>query len=156
MKILENPVALPGKCACCGASDNDDGRKYVDIGFELDFYGVVYFCTHCLSEIAAAVGYVAPSLFKVVEEENFELANKVSGLSAENVKLRVALDHLDFLGTGSDSDVSTTVVEESTEPKRPVDPKPAKPVDESGHTNVPKTRKSSKSTTTADFDDFLE
>lgn len=51
-KLLERPVALPGKCACCGAVD----RPVVDFGFDLDFYGVVYLCTTCLGEASEVAG----------------------------------------------------------------------------------------------------
>lgn len=45
-RYLERPAIAPGKCAVCGAVD----RPVVDIGLDLDFYGVVYFCVDCLGE----------------------------------------------------------------------------------------------------------
>ena len=45
-KMLERPVALPGKCACCGAVN----KPVLDFNFDLDFYGAVYLCVECLGE----------------------------------------------------------------------------------------------------------
>lgn len=40
----EKPLASPGKCAVCGAVD----RPVIDFGFDVDYYGAVYFCVDCL------------------------------------------------------------------------------------------------------------
>lgn len=141
MQIIPLPLALPGKCIVCGASNNDDGRQYIDFGLEIDFYGVVYFCTHCMSETAVAIGYRSPSLFAVIEEENIEFAGKLSELSAENVKLRVALSQLDFLGTHGAIVDFDPGIEEPADTKRSDDSESIKPSDEPGRTNVSKARK---------------
>jgi hypothetical protein len=138
IQVLANPIALPGKCVICGASDNDDGRKYIDIGFELDFYGVFYFCTHCMSEMAASLGYISPSLFKVVEEENLEASNKIRELEAENVKLRVALNSVDFLGTLRAPSSGVADNQEPVEPKRSTSTKSLKSNNEPRSSNVSK------------------
>lgn len=49
VRLLDRPLAVPGKCAICGAVD----RKVIDIGFNLDYYGAVYFCVICIKEITA-------------------------------------------------------------------------------------------------------
>lgn len=49
-RILDVPDVQPGKCANCGSSKND-GRKYVDFGLHVDFYGAVYLCGWCLADI---------------------------------------------------------------------------------------------------------
>lgn len=43
-KYSEKPLASPGKCAVCGAVD----RPVIDFGFDLDYYGAVFFCVDCL------------------------------------------------------------------------------------------------------------
>lgn len=53
-KVLERPFALPGKCAICGAVD----KPVIDFGFDLDFYGVVYFCIECVQDAALITGMV--------------------------------------------------------------------------------------------------
>lgn len=54
-RILAVPDVPPGICSNCGAS-KQDGRKYVDIGRHIEWYGAVYFCTLCLNDIAKAAG----------------------------------------------------------------------------------------------------
>lgn len=151
VKVLDFPVALPGKCVICG-SVGGDGRKFIDIGFELDFYGVIYFCEYCFSQTATGLGYIAPSLFKVIELENEELAYKVSLLEAENVKLRTALSELDFLGTRGISGVAEHTAKSPVKREKSPDPKPAKQINEPGSSNVPKTGSNKQST---DFEELL-
>lgn len=45
--LLERPLAHPGNCRICGAVD----RPVIDFGAD-DDRGAVYFCTHCLTEVA--------------------------------------------------------------------------------------------------------
>jgi hypothetical protein len=61
--ILDIPNCKPFQCANCG-STKDDGRKYVDFGLDIDWYGIVYICGMCLKDIATAFG-----LFKELEEK---------------------------------------------------------------------------------------
>lgn len=150
MKLLPLPVALPGKCIICGASDNDDGRQYIDIGFEIDFYGVIYFCSHCMSEAAVAIGYRSPSLFQVIDDENKSLLKEFAELSAENVKLRVALNQLDFLGSNDSANNVGVNTKEPVKQKRPDNHKPAKQINEPRPTNVSKTGNDDL----GDFEDF--
>lgn len=95
-----------------------------------------------MSEIAVAIGYRSPTLFKIIEEENLNFVSELAGLSAENVKLRVALNNLDFLGT-NDSDAFVGVDAKPTvEVERRDNPEPAKQITKSGRADVPKTGKS--------------
>lgn len=55
-QLLSSPIAVPGKCACCGTAT----RPVVDFGMTLEFYGAVYFCETCLAEAARAIGFVSP------------------------------------------------------------------------------------------------
>ena len=50
-RILDIPDKKQAKCANCGATKND-GRKYVDFGLEVDWYGIVFLCGKCLHDIA--------------------------------------------------------------------------------------------------------
>ena len=70
-RILDMPNSQPGKCANCGAS-KVDGRKYIDFGLEVEWYGTVHICSLCLIDIAGAAG-----LFEELENKllQIELAN---------------------------------------------------------------------------------
>jgi hypothetical protein len=54
-RILQMPDQKPSKCANCG-STKVDGRKYVDFGLEVDFFGIVFLCEYCLEDIAKNMG----------------------------------------------------------------------------------------------------
>lgn len=73
-RILAVPDVSPGKCANCGSS-KDDGRKYVDFGLHVDWYGAVFICGSCLHDIAHKVG-----LFASLEEQLYEALNKKASL----------------------------------------------------------------------------
>lgn len=57
-KLLDRPMALPAKCAVCGAVD----RPVIDFGLDVEWYGVVYFCTECFTAAAQILGLVDGSL----------------------------------------------------------------------------------------------
>lgn len=153
MQILPHPLVLPGKCSLCGSSDNTDGRKYIDIGFEIDFYGVIYFCTHCFSQIADAIGFSSAEVNDSTYQEMVRLSFRVSELEAENVKLRVALNNLDFLGSAGSPLSYDSGFEKPVESERSDNPKSSKSIDEPGSTNVSKTGKS-KPSIEDEFDDL--
>lgn len=71
-RLLNVPDASPGKCCNCGAS-RSDGRGYLDVGLHVEWYGAVYFCGHCLRELATAMG-----LFTALETEVKELKSRLN------------------------------------------------------------------------------
>lgn len=123
-RILAVPDFKPGKCANCGASKND-GRKYVDFGLEVDFYGTVYICGTCVTDIASNMG-----LFNQLRDEVASLHMKllkirqdsVNGVELKDEFLRIFKEVQDYIASlpaisdSSDAD-SGTVVDESKEPE---------------------------------------
>lgn len=83
-RILDVPDQAPGKCANCGASKND-GRKYVDFGLQVDWYGVVHLCGHCLGDVSQAMGLFDELRSKL--EESQSNAKKIEGLKEKGVEL---------------------------------------------------------------------
>jgi hypothetical protein len=67
--INDVPSFPPGKCANCGASKND-GRKYIDFGLEIDWYGTVYLCGECLHDVSSEMGLYANSNAQLEEALN--------------------------------------------------------------------------------------
>lgn len=116
-QTVEHPVALPGKCVVCG-SVGGDGRKFVDCGFELEFYGVVYFCEHCWKEGCESLGISTREDVIALREALDECWNWLQEAKAENVKLRDGLSRLDFLRTPEPSDIPSTPIEEPIEPEK--------------------------------------
>lgn len=87
-RIEDVPRTQPGKCANCGASKND-GRRYVDFGLLVDWYGTVYLCGECLHDVASEMG-----LFNDLEQELAEVKERVQSgeaLSEEGVRIYSAL-----------------------------------------------------------------
>lgn len=70
--IEDVPYFAPGKCANCGASKND-GRRYINIGLDLEWYGFVYFCGECIKDIANTMG-LFDNLSKQLYEKEGEIA----------------------------------------------------------------------------------
>ncbi len=87
-RIYDFPPVQPSKCANCGSS-KVDGRKYVDIDLQVDWYGVVYFCTLCLHDIADKAG-LYDELSAEIERAN-NTALKLSTLAEQGKRLRVEL-----------------------------------------------------------------
>ena len=54
--IVDNPPQ-PAKCAGCFGEDIN-GRRFVDTGTSLDYYGAVLICTDCADAIAYSLGFV--------------------------------------------------------------------------------------------------
>lgn len=69
---LAVPDVQPGKCCNCGSSKND-GRGYIDVGLHIEWYGAVFFCKHCLKELATAMG-----LFEQLETQLAEALAKLN------------------------------------------------------------------------------
>ena len=99
--ILDSPIKKPGVCALC-TSPGGDGRQFVDFGKSVEWYGVVYFCTFCISEAARLLGFVSPDevnvkntqingLNDILGETNDERGQFAEAYDAAMVLLR---DHL--------------------------------------------------------------
>ena len=86
--IQGTPPALPGKCALCGTTEG----PVIDFGFELDFYGVVYFCVNnCLVEVANAMFYLSPEQHRELLDELLEANTEIGNLEEQNEELKSAL-----------------------------------------------------------------
>ena len=57
-QIIEGtPPCAPGKCVVCGITEG----PFVDFGFELNFYNVVYFCLiNCVRELYNLLKFISP------------------------------------------------------------------------------------------------
>lgn len=71
-QLLDRPLAIPGKCVICGAVD----RPVIDTRWNIDYYGVVYFCIDCLREVASILGMVDGSLLREAEVNSAQAFEK--------------------------------------------------------------------------------
>lgn len=143
--VNSNQMIAPGKCAVCGAFSHG---TFIDFGFELDYYGVVYICIeNCFKELANLQDYYSPAQHKMAMAE----------LEAKRFELNEALDKIEILerivndlrNIGYDNPtpvsnpvpqpsnpqpvaVPTGVMPKSAKPKS----RSAKPANEQGHPGV--------------------
>lgn len=154
-RILDTPDIETSKCANCGSCKND-GRKYIDFGLHVDWFGAVFLCGRCLQDIAQSMG-----LFKQLEDR-LAIANdsllKIRNVQQQGVDLRADLLQTfgevqkyfaDLRITGDDPipNTSTSVVTESPTTESGTDkvksgtdatkPRPVKSTSSSGSKNLP-------------------
>jgi hypothetical protein len=91
-----NPPNLPGKCVVCGNSGGD-GRLFIDFGFDIDFYGTVYFCSVCLTECCNHLGWINAKQWQALNESNEELISRIQILEADNASLRAAITNINLV-----------------------------------------------------------
>lgn len=134
VQILERPVALPGKCIICSSASNNEGRKFIDFGYSIDWWGAVYFCTVCFKEVAEDLGWIEDTRYKQILEENRELSDSIIKLDKRienlNAVIRDSSDSANasyssgsisyskdvspaFEGNNIDADKSDTYLDES-------------------------------------------
>lgn len=147
-RVIDVPDVSPGKCANCGASKND-GRRYIDFGLHVDWYGAVFLCTSCLTDAAIHAG-----LFEEMEkrlQESVDAQNKIEELKKKGENLHETVvtlfkeledyyANLHPLGMDSSSDSNPDmVVEEPAVESGTNSPKPrvTKPSTGSGSKNIP-------------------
>ncbi len=98
--VVDRPAGSPGKCVGCG-STKIDGRRYVDLGAQIDWYGGVYLCGHCVKEAANNLGLfdedreLIEELRKVINDKNFVESEAVR---LQEVVLRTAKEIKDYYG----------------------------------------------------------
>jgi hypothetical protein len=128
-RIKDVPEFQPGKCANCGASKND-GRKYIDFGLLVDWYGTVYLCGHCLNDVSQAMGLFDKLQIKVSEAKTntnaikdlqireAELHERVVSLVKE---LEEYYDRLHSIGLDSVPDTNPNLVVSEAATKQGID-----------------------------------
>jgi hypothetical protein len=86
IQILNTPVAAPGTCVICGSA-GDDNRSFIDFGLNIDYFGVIYFCTICFAEIAVACNFVDNTHYRELLQRNQELTEALEQAQLRNESL---------------------------------------------------------------------
>lgn len=116
-QLLDRPVAHPGKCCVCGATD----RECVDFGMDLEDYGAVYFCTSCLREVGLIVGLIHPDVY---EQAKLEAGQSVEEYLSAHEKVAVTHEFYELchnLVSGFSTAVSPDDVRVGRSDPEPVD-----------------------------------
>jgi len=71
-QLLDKPIAAPAKCAICGSVS----KPVIDLNFNLDWYGAVYFCVECMQAAARAIGLVSIKEYTALAQENADIIIK--------------------------------------------------------------------------------
>ena len=146
IQVIDYPYALPSKCVVCGGGAETE-REFVDFGMQVDPYGAIYFCTLCIAEVAAAVGFIDAKTYKDSQIELFNMVQENTTLEAENREFRRVYSTLSGLGAliptvSADATSGTVFSEAKPEPEsKPVSKPRSKEskangpssVEESGH-----------------------
>lgn len=122
VQILEAPRLNPGVCMLCGTSRNDD-RQYIDIGKDIDFIGVIYFCTFCMTEVANALGCLMPEQARALENELDAARQRILEFHQKDEALNDAISSLRDTGLFSGTDF--TGIRRSNVSEQPEESEPA-------------------------------
>lgn len=116
VQLLPVPFMAPGKCVICGSAGGDElsstKREFFDFQFDLDYYGVIYICTHCMTEAVNQVGWINHDQWHEVNRQWEEAELNLALAKTEIENLRNALNALGALnlsgGSIVNSDASAT------------------------------------------------
>lgn len=97
----------PHRCAVCGSFSGDGGKKFIDFGLYVDFYGTVYICTGCFIGASSVVGYASQAKYSEALTQITEYQAVVASLIDENRSLRNAMDSLRTLDRPNPDTYST-------------------------------------------------
>lgn len=84
--LHQAPILAPGICIVCKTGSTDE-RTFIDLGMSFKWYGRMYMCSLCISEIARGIGFGDPDKIAAIQT-----ANEILGLS--NIELRKQFEDL--------------------------------------------------------------
>ncbi len=139
-RILDVPDVQPGSCCNCGASRND-GRKYVDTGRHVEWYGAIFICGLCMREYADALGLLETVKQELASVKSLLLSQEDLKFMGERIRDTITQTYEEFKeyyanlsATGVDLTPDTTI---KLEPDSSAAVKPAIDETESGVTEPP-------------------
>lgn len=102
VQLLLTPAALPGNCVICG-SVGGDGRRFIDFGWQQDFYGAIYFCEMCITEVMDALGFVREDIYNNLKSENENLKTSLEQANRNVETLRETIKNVFAVDSGHPS-----------------------------------------------------
>ncbi|MGS2592236.1 hypothetical protein [Streptomyces hebeiensis] len=104
--IVNTPVIAPGICVSCSTADIDD-RKFIDFNKEVEYYGVIYICTPCVTELAKLLNFIPMESFEDLHKEYRKLQIDHNHLINKYSKVEDALFALRPDSTSIDSGINS-------------------------------------------------
>ena len=138
IQIHDVAMASPGKCAVCGYAGGEAGigRQFIDIGWNMEDYGAVYFCTDCILEVSNYLGYGSPDQTAKLLTENMALSDRIVELENERNSLNRTVRDLFNGRSGTGARNESEVLPETTPASKRPTPR-SKPITaKQGPTNV--------------------
>lgn len=147
VQITVVPRALPAKCASCGYAGGDSDRYFIDFGLDIDFYGVVYFCTDCFRNVCVSLDYAGPSTVQSLRERVAVLEAAVKQYEGMKDVLGGMADYVNSIGGVLTGNLADAVVVAAGAPSHDLVPgeydlAPTELASESGPDDVRPTKRS--------------
>jgi hypothetical protein len=111
-------LAHPSACCMCGRAPKHIEEPFLNLLVELDYFGALYMCTDCGSEIAEAMGYIPHDRHETLRNEyniltaqvldQFQKINYLKGL------LNARIDLARYGQPDSDGTISVPVLEDES------------------------------------------
>jgi hypothetical protein len=95
-QVLTEPLQqLPHKCVGCQRysrnNEQEQPLQFIDFNAEVEFFGKIFICTSCVTEMAGQLGFMAPEHVKELIEKKSQLIRDVSALLNDREELTNAL-----------------------------------------------------------------
>ncbi len=84
--LVERAPFKPFQCVVCNSHPTYDNPA-LDLGKQIDYYGMVYLCSYCIANIADQMGYMHPKEAATTREEVAALRDKIGRIPAVTERL---------------------------------------------------------------------
>ncbi len=126
-QIIEGYLPIsPSKCMACGSFHG----TFVDFGLNDDWYGAVYFCSACVTDMADQLGFHSPAQWAHMETAFKKQEQEINFLNEQLKRYKDAVDALGSVGiyamhSNSDSSSTLEVISDQREEQLAIDSKPS-------------------------------
>lgn len=120
IRVLNAPVLAPGVCCICGCGHSED-RQYIDLGIDVDYTGVMYFCTFCMTELVNVLGCATPEQYKQLQDELDSARQTILEFQQQKAAIDGVVDTLRSTGLFSSADIIDSPSSDYAEPEHVTD-----------------------------------
>jgi hypothetical protein len=116
--IKGTPPCSPGKCVICG-NCGDKESNFIDFGFDIDFYGIVYFCEICICQVLTVLDYIPTDELRRVKRKLVETQYMLDALKPRYEELAGVVQHirdLDIVSDSSSEQSGVVEIEQASDP----------------------------------------